>query len=82
MIAPISAEMRRLLDDPQAIDAVLEDEATGSMIAKPVIDEVKDVMFRHDHILQLPASDSDLRFCFFSLQFTLILSWHVMLALE
>lgn len=45
VIAPISAEMRRLLDDPQAIDAVLEDGAErAAAIAKPVIDEVKDVM--------------------------------------
>jgi tryptophanyl-tRNA synthetase len=44
-LAPISAEMKQLLADPGHIDAVLADGAArASMIAAPIMDEVKDIV--------------------------------------
>ncbi len=44
-LAPIAEEMRRLLDAPDHIDAVLADGAArASAIAAPNMDEVKDVV--------------------------------------
>jgi tryptophanyl-tRNA synthetase len=44
-LAPIAAEMRQLLADPGAIDAVLADGAARARaIAGPVMDDVKDVV--------------------------------------
>jgi tryptophanyl-tRNA synthetase len=44
-LAPIAAEMRRLLADPGHIDKVLADGAKrASVIAHPIVNEVKDVV--------------------------------------
>jgi tryptophanyl-tRNA synthetase len=44
-LSPISAEMRRLLADPGAVDAVLADGAARARtIAEPVLAEVFDIV--------------------------------------
>jgi tryptophanyl-tRNA synthetase len=44
-LTPIAAEMRRLLDDPGNIDAVLADGAARARaIAGPIMDDVKDIV--------------------------------------
>jgi tryptophanyl-tRNA synthetase len=44
-LAPVTAEMRRLMDDPAEIDRVLKDGAErASAIADPVVDEVKKIV--------------------------------------
>ncbi len=44
-LAPVTAEMRRLMDDPTEIDRVLKDGAErAAAIADPVVDEVKRVV--------------------------------------
>jgi tryptophanyl-tRNA synthetase len=44
-LSPIAGEMRRLLDDPAHVDAILADGATrAEAIARPVIAGVKDVL--------------------------------------
>src|SRR6185312_7984196 len=44
-LAPIAAEMRRLLGDPGHIDRVLAEGAERArVIAHPIVDEVKDVV--------------------------------------
>jgi len=44
-LAPVTAEMRRLMDDPAEIDRVLRDGAArAAEIADPVVDEVKRVV--------------------------------------
>jgi tryptophanyl-tRNA synthetase len=44
-LAPISAEMRRLVAEPDHIDAILSDGAAQARaIAAPIMDEVKDVV--------------------------------------
>ena len=44
-LAPVTAEMRRLMDDPAEIDRVLEDGAGRAVgIADPVIDEVRKIV--------------------------------------
>ena len=44
-MAPVTAEMRRLMDDPAEIDRVLKDGAErASAIADPVVDEVKKIV--------------------------------------
>ena len=44
-LAPVSEEMRRLLADHAAIDAVLADGAARArVIAQPIVDEVKDIV--------------------------------------
>jgi tryptophanyl-tRNA synthetase len=41
-LAPIAAEMRRLLADPGALDAILRDGAEGARaIAQPVMEDVR-----------------------------------------
>ena len=44
-MAPVTAEMRRLMDDPAEIDRVLKDGAgRAAAIADPVVDEVKKIV--------------------------------------
>ena len=44
-LAPVTAEMRRLMDDPAEIDRVLKDGAErAAAIADPVVDEVKKIV--------------------------------------
>ena len=44
-LAPVTAEMRRLLDDPAEIDRVLKDGAErAAEVADPVVDEVKKIV--------------------------------------
>ena len=44
-LAPVTAEMRRLMDDPAEIDRVLKDGAErAAEIADPVVDEVKKIV--------------------------------------
>jgi tryptophanyl-tRNA synthetase len=44
-MAPVTAEMRRLMDDPAEIDRVLRDGAErAAAIADPVVDEVKRIV--------------------------------------
>ncbi|HEY9163546.1 MAG TPA: tryptophan--tRNA ligase [Magnetovibrio sp.] len=44
-LGPIQAEMRRLMDDPASVDAVLRDGAERARaIAEPIIAEVKDIV--------------------------------------
>ncbi|QTN19993.1 tryptophan--tRNA ligase [Brevundimonas sp. AJA228-03] len=44
-LAPVTAEMRRLMDDPAEIDRVLKDGAErAAAIADPVVDEVKQIV--------------------------------------
>ncbi len=44
-LAPVSGEMRRLLADPGAIDAVLSDGAARARaIAQPIVDETKQIV--------------------------------------
>ena len=44
-MAPVSAEMRRLMADPTEIDRVLRDGAErAAAIADPVVDEVKKIV--------------------------------------
>ena len=44
-LAPVTAEMRRLMDDPVEIDRVLKDGAErAAEIADPVVDEVKKIV--------------------------------------
>lgn len=44
-LAPVTAEMRRLMDDPTEIDRVLRDGAErAAAIADPVVDEVKKIV--------------------------------------
>ncbi|NVK18511.1 MAG: tryptophan--tRNA ligase [Methylocystaceae bacterium] len=44
-LSPISEEMKRYMDDPAQIDAILRDGAErANAIAQPVLDEVKDVV--------------------------------------
>ena len=44
-MAPVTAEMRRLMDDPAEIDRVLKDGAErAAAIADPVVDEVKKIV--------------------------------------
>ena len=44
-MAPVSAEMRRLMADPAEIDRVLKDGAArAAAIADPVVDEVKAIV--------------------------------------
>lgn len=44
-LAPVTAEMRRLMDDPAEIDRVLRDGAErAAAIADPVVDEVKKIV--------------------------------------
>jgi tryptophanyl-tRNA synthetase len=44
-LAPVSEELRRLLADPGAIDAVLADGAVRARaIAQPIVDEVKEIV--------------------------------------
>ena len=44
-LAPVTAEMRRLMDDPTEIDRVLKDGAErAAAVADPVVDEVKKIV--------------------------------------
>jgi tryptophanyl-tRNA synthetase len=44
-LAPVTAEMRRLMDDPAEIDRVLKDGADrAAEVADPVVDEVKTIV--------------------------------------
>ncbi|MGQ2990836.1 MAG: tryptophan--tRNA ligase [Brevundimonas sp.] len=44
-LAPVTAEMRRLMDDPTEIDRVLKDGAQrAAAVADPVVDEVKKIV--------------------------------------
>ena len=44
-LAPVTAEMRRLLDDPTEIDRVLKEGAErAAQVADPVVDEVKKIV--------------------------------------
>ena len=44
-LAPITAEVKRLMSDPSEIDRILADGAARArVIAKPILDEVKDVV--------------------------------------
>ena len=44
-LAPVTAEMRRLMDDPAEIDRVLKSGAErAAEIADPVVDEVKKIV--------------------------------------
>ena len=44
-LAPVTAEMRRLMDDPAEIDRVLKDGAErAAEIADPVVAEVKKIV--------------------------------------
>ncbi len=44
-LGPIGAEIKRMLDDPASIDAVLADGAARARaIASPIMDEVKDIL--------------------------------------
>lgn len=44
-MAPVTAEMRRLMDDPAEIDRVLKDGAErAAQVADPVVDEVKKIV--------------------------------------
>jgi tryptophanyl-tRNA synthetase len=44
-MAPVTAEMRRLMDDPTEVDRVLKDGAErATAIADPVLDEVRRIV--------------------------------------
>ena len=44
-LAPVTAEMRRLMADPAEIDRVLKDGAErAAAVADPVVDEVKKIV--------------------------------------